>query len=130
MRIQTKQRIQHQKGQQNHLHVKKGDQVKILAGKDAGKTGTILEARPDENRVLVDGLNMVKRHTKGRSLPGAGNIPGGIIEKPAPLHVSNVQLICPNCSRPTRHAHKIGPDGKAVRACKHCGEMIGGGQGG
>ena len=125
MRIQTKQRIQHGKTTPNHLHVKKGDQVKVLAGKDAGKVGTVLEAIPTENRVLVEGVNIVKRHTKGRSMPGAGSIPGGIIEKPAPLQASNVMLICPSCSRPTRNGHKIGPDGKSVRACKHCGEMIG-----
>jgi large subunit ribosomal protein L24 len=126
MRIQTKQRIQHGKAKPNHLHVKKGDQVKVLAGKDAGKTGTVLEARPTEGRVVVEGLNMMKRHTKGRSVPGAGNIPGGIIEKPAPLQASNVQLICPHCGQATRHAHKIGPDGKSVRACKKCGETVAG----
>ena len=125
MRIQTKQHIQHGKSRQTKLHVKKGDQVKVLAGKDAGKTGAVLEAIPRENRVVVEGVNIVKRHTKGRSLPGAGNIPGGIIEKPAPLHVSNVQLVCPNCQKPTRAAHKTNPEGKNVRACKHCGEMIG-----
>ncbi len=87
--------------------------------------GIILRAMPAERRVLVEGVNIVKRHTKGRSLPGAGTIQGGIVEKPAPLHVSNVMLVCPNCERPTRNAHKIGPDGKSIRACKHCGEMIG-----
>jgi large subunit ribosomal protein L24 len=125
MRIQTKQHIQHGKSKQIFFHVKKGDEVKVLAGKDAGKTGTVLEALPSENRVVVEGLNLVKRHTKGRSVPGAGSIPGGIIEKPAALQASNVMLICPNCHQPTRHAHKIGPDGKSVRACKKCGEMIG-----
>ena len=127
MRIQTKQRIQHGKAETPKLHVRKGDRVKLLAGKDVGKTGTIIQAIPTENRVIVENLNMVKRHTKGRQLPGAGNIPGGIIEKPAPLHVSNVMLICPSCDKPTRNAHKIGPDGKSVRACKNCGEMIGAG---
>jgi large subunit ribosomal protein L24 len=125
MRIQTKQRILHGRKPVIKLHVRKGDRVKILAGKDVGKEGTILEAIPSENRVVVEGVNIVKRHTKGRSMPGAGNIPGGIIEKPAPLHVSNVMLICPNCNRPTRSAHKTDTDGKNVRACKNCGEMIG-----
>jgi large subunit ribosomal protein L24 len=125
MRLQTKQKIEHGKAKQNRLHVRKGDRVKILAGKDVGKTGTILQAIPSENRVVVEGINIVKRHTKGRQLPGAGGVPGGIIEKPAPITVSNVMLICPSCSQPTRSGHKIGPDGKSVRACKKCGEMIG-----
>jgi large subunit ribosomal protein L24 len=125
MRIQTKQKIRHGREQRNHLHVRKGDKVVILAGKDVTKRGTILQAIPRENRVIVEGVNIVKRHTKGRQLADAGNIPGGIIEKPAPIHVSNVMLVCPNCDKPTRHAHKTAPDGKSVRACKNCGEMIG-----
>jgi len=125
MRIQTKQNIQHGRVRSNRLHVRKGDRVKILAGKDVGKTGTIILAIPRENRVVVEGINIVKRHTKTRRLPNAGSIPGGIIEKPAPLHISNVMLICPSCGKATRTGHKIGPDGKSVRACKQCGEMIG-----
>jgi large subunit ribosomal protein L24 len=124
MRIQTKQKIRHGRAQKNHLHVKKGDRVKVIAGKDVTKTGVVLRAIPLENRVVVEGVNIVKRHTKGRQLPGAGEIPGGIIEKPAPLHISNVMLICPRCNQPTRSGHKIGPEGKSVRACKNCGEMI------
>ena len=125
MRIQAKQKIQHGRVVSNRLHVRKGDRVKVLAGKDIGKSGTIIQALPRENRVVVEGINIVKRHVKTRRLPNAGAIPGGIIDKPAPIHVSNVMLICPNCDRPTRSAHKIAPDGKSVRACKHCGEMIG-----
>src|SRR4051812_19787038 len=107
MRIQTKQRILHGRAPAAKLHVRKGDRVKILAGKDVGKIGTIIEARPKENRVIVEGINIVKRHMKSRHLPNAGSIPGGIIEKPAPLHASNVMLVCPSCSQPTRSAHKL-----------------------
>ena len=125
MRIQTNQRIQDKRAPVIKLHVRKGDRVKILAGKDVGKVGSIIEARPSERRVVIEGLNLVKRHTRAQRLPTGGNIPGGIIEKPAALHISNVMLICPSCSKPTRSGHKIAPNGKSVRACKHCGEMIG-----
>jgi large subunit ribosomal protein L24 len=90
------------------LKIKKGDLVQILAGKDRGKQGRILEARPKEGRVIVENLNMIKRHTRPRpmrnpSRMGAPQIqPGGIIEKAAPVQISNVMLVCPVCNRPTR----------------------------
>jgi large subunit ribosomal protein L24 len=90
------------------LKVKKGDLVQVLSGKDRGKRGRILEARPREGRVIVENLNMIKRHTKPRpmrnpSRMGAPQIqPGGVIEKAGPLPVSNVMLVCPVCNRPTR----------------------------
>jgi large subunit ribosomal protein L24 len=90
------------------LKIKKGDLVQILSGKDRGKQGRILEARPKEGRVLVENLNMIKRHTRPKpmrnpSRMGAPQIqPGGIIEKAAPVQVSNVMLVCPVCNRPTR----------------------------
>jgi large subunit ribosomal protein L24 len=90
------------------LKIKKGDLVQILAGKDRGKQGRILEARPSEGRVIVENLNMIKRHTRPRpmrnpSRMGAPQIqPGGIIEKAAPVQISNVMLVCPVCNRPTR----------------------------
>jgi large subunit ribosomal protein L24 len=90
------------------MKIKKGDLVQILAGKDRGKQGRILEARPDQGRVIVENLNMIKRHTRPRpmrnpSRMGAPQIqPGGIIEKAAPVQISNVMLVCPVCNRPTR----------------------------
>jgi large subunit ribosomal protein L24 len=90
------------------MKIKKGDLVQILSGKDRGKQGRILEARPNDGRVIVENLNMIKRHTRPRpmrnpSRMGAPQIqPGGIIEKAAPVQVSNVMLICPVCNRPTR----------------------------
>ena len=103
----------------NKLHVKKGDTVIILSGKDKGKQGKIIQAFPKKSQVLVEDVNKVKRHTK----PSVKSPQGGIIQKEMPLDVCKVQLICPNCNKPTRIAHKI-LDGKNSRCCKHCGEII------
>lgn len=108
------------------MHVKSGDEVLVIAGKDKGKRGKIKQAIPKEDRVVVEGLNMIKRHTRPRG-PGK---PGGIIDMEAPLHVSNVMLICPNCGRASRLGkrfleeldHKGRP--RKVRYCKACNEVI------
>ena len=90
------------------MKVKKGDLVQVLSGKDRGKQGRVLESRPKESRVIVENLNIIKRHTRPRpmrnpSRMGAPQIqPGGVIEKPAPIPVSNVMVVCPTCNRPTR----------------------------
>ena len=90
------------------MKISKGDTVHVLAGKDRGKQGRVLEARPREGKVIVENLNIVKRHTKPRPMKDASRMggtqvePGGVIEKPAPLPVSNVMLVCPVCNRPTR----------------------------
>ena len=90
------------------MKVKKGDLVQMLAGKDRGKQGRVLEARPDEQRVLVENLNMVKRHSKPKPIKnpsrmgGAQFSPGGVIDLAAPIPISNVMLVCPTCNRPTR----------------------------
>jgi large subunit ribosomal protein L24 len=90
------------------MRVKKGDLVQILSGKDRGKQGRVLEARPRERRVVVENLNVVKRHTKPRPVRNTSRMggpqvePGGVITKPAPLDVSNVMVVCPVCNRPTR----------------------------
>ncbi len=90
------------------MRVKKGDLVHVLQGKDRGKQGRVIEARPDERRVIVENLNVVKRHQRPRpirqrsGIGGAQIEPGGILEKPAPLPVSNVMVVCPTCNRPTR----------------------------
>ncbi|MBM3464591.1 MAG: 50S ribosomal protein L24 [Armatimonadetes bacterium] len=105
-------------------HVRKDDTVVVLAGKDRGKKGKVLEVLPEKSRVLVEGINVVKRHTK----PRPPRFPqGGIVEKPMPLAASNVMLVCPRCSKPTRQAHKpVDQDGdtRNVRVCKKCGEEI------
>ncbi|HEX2171189.1 MAG TPA: 50S ribosomal protein L24 [Dehalococcoidia bacterium] len=101
----------------NTLHVKRDDTVMVIAGKDKGKTGKIRRAFPKENRVLIEGVNITKRHMKAR--PGVAQ--SGIIEREAPIHVSNVMLICQNCNRPTRTGHQFQPDGAKDRVCKRCG---------
>ncbi|TCP52280.1 LSU ribosomal protein L24P [Tumebacillus sp. BK434] len=102
------------------LHVKKGDQVVVLTGKDKGKKGRILEAYPSEQRVLVEGVNIVKRHTK----PNATNQQGGIIEKEAAIHVSNVAIVDPKTGGATRIGKKILNDGTKVRYAKKSGEVL------
>ena len=108
------------------MHVKTGDEVLVITGKDKGKRGKIREALPADNRVVVEGLNIIKRHTKARG-PGK---PGGIIEKEAPIQASNVMLICPQCGRASRTGHRFLEEtdhkGRArkVRVCKACDENV------
>jgi large subunit ribosomal protein L24 len=104
----------------NKLHVKKDDKVFVITGKDKGKTGRVLEAYPRENRVLVEGVNMIKKHQK----PNQENPQGGIITKEAPIHVSNVMLIDPKSGKPTRIGYKTLENGKKVRIAKKSGEVI------
>lgn len=101
------------------LHVKKGDTVVVLSGKDKGKEGKIISAMPKAGKVVVEGVNKVKRHSK----PSLKVPQGGIITKEMPLHVCKVQLICPACNKPTRIGHKD-VNGKNSRVCKKCGEVI------
>ncbi len=102
------------------MHVKTGDMVKVIAGKDKGKTGRILKAFPKQQRVLVEGINMVKKHTK----PSQANPQGGIIEQEAPIHVSNVMPLDPKTGEPTRVGYKVLPNGKKVRIAKKSGEPL------
>lgn len=105
----------------NHkLHVKKDDKVVVITGKDKGKKGRVIAAFPRENRVLVEGVNMVKRHTK----PSQANPQGGIINKEAPIHASNVMLVDPKTGLPTRIGYLIQADGTKVRVAKRSGEVI------
>ena len=108
------------------MHVKTGDEVLIIAGKDKGRRGKIKRSVPTEGRVVVEGLNIVKRHTKARG-PGK---PGGIIEKEAPLNSSNVMLICPSCGRASRTGHRFLEETdhkghpRMVRFCKSCDAVV------
>lgn len=102
------------------VHVRKGDTVKIIRGKDAGKKGKVLEVQPARNRVIVENVNKVKRHTR----PTQGAPQGGIVEREAPIHASNVLLVCGRCNEPTRLGRKFLEDGKKVRYCKKCGEVV------
>ena len=117
------------------MKVRKGDVVQILSGKDRGKQGRVIEARPRERRVIVENLNVVKRHTRPKPVKdssrmgGPSIIPGGVIDKPAPLPVGKVMVVCPVCNRPTRLGTKLkeSKDGQIkVRVCRRadCGEEI------
>lgn len=101
------------------LHVKKGDTVLVLSGKDKGKQGKIVEALPKKAKVVIEGVNQVKRHTK----PSQANPQGGIITKEAPINASKVMLVCPACKKATR-IKKTKVAGVTVRVCKKCGEVI------
>ena len=101
------------------MHVKKGDKVKVISGKDKGQVGTILEAYPKKDRVLVEGVNMIKKHSK----PSNDNPQGGIITKEAPIHVSNVMQLDPKTGEPTRVGYKM-VDNKKVRIAKKSGEPL------
>ena len=98
------------------LNLKKGDEVVVLAGKDIGRRGTITRVEPGANRVIVDGINMVKRHTK----PRGQVMQGGIIDKEMPIHVSNVALWCKECGA-TRAGYRFADDGTKHRICRKCG---------
>ncbi|WP_018924661.1 50S ribosomal protein L24 [Salsuginibacillus kocurii] len=104
---------------QPKLHVKTGDKVKVISGKDKGKEGVILQAYPSNQRVLVEGINMIKKHAK----PSQENPQGGILEQEAPVHVSNVMPIDPKTNEPTRVGKKE-EDGKKVRIAKKSGEAL------
>lgn len=105
----------------NKLKVKKGDEVVVIAGKDKGKKGKIVKVIPDESRVIVDGINMIKRHTKPSRTSA-----GGIVAKASPLHVSNVMLLDPKSGKGTRVGYKTLQDGKKVRVARKSGEVING----
>ncbi len=100
-------------------YLKKNDRVQVMAGKDKGKVGKILAIDLKKGRAVVEDANIVKRHTR----PGPGT-QGGIVEKPASIHISNLQLICPKCTDPVRIGFKLLEDGKKVRVCRKCGEII------
>ena len=118
------------------MKIKKGDTVQMLSGKDRGKQGRVLEARPRDNKVIVENLNMMKRHQKPRPIRDASRMggtqiaPGGIIDRPAAVSVSNVMLVCPTCKLPTRIGYRFkeakGGQQVKVRVCKRdgCGQEL------
>jgi large subunit ribosomal protein L24 len=105
--------------QGNKLRVKKGDQVVIITGKDNKKSGKVLRILTKKERVLVEGLNLIKKHTRAR-----GNQPGGIEEKESPIHISNVMLFCAKCQKPVRVKKSVLENGDKVRVCCKCGEAF------
>ena len=101
--------------------IRKNDTVSVNTGKDSGKRGRVLKVLPGSNRLIVEGVNMIKRHTRPNP---QRNIKGGIIEREAALHASNVQLVCPECSEVTRIGHRILGDGRKVRVCRKCEGVV------
>ena len=101
-------------------HIKKDDKVKVIAGKEKGKIGKALKVLSEQERVVVENVNFVKRHTR----PGGKTPRGGIVEKEAPIHWSNLMLMCDKCINPIRVKMQRLEDGKKVRACRKCGELI------
>ena len=102
------------------LKIKKGDRVYVLTGKDRGKTGEVMRAIPTTGKVIVDGVNVAKKHQK----PTRATQQGGIIDKDMPLHVSNVAIICSGCDAPTRVGYRFEADGTKVRVCRKCKKDI------
>ena len=102
------------------FYIKKDDKVKVISGKDNGKIGKVLKVIQKKNRILVENINVVKRHSK----PSAQSKQGGIVESEAPIHRSNVMLMCNKCMAPARIKRRRLEDGKKVRTCKKCDEII------
>jgi large subunit ribosomal protein L24 len=102
------------------MSIRKGDEIVVITGKDKGKRGRVERVMSEKNRVIVEGVNMVKRHLRKQP----GSLQAGIIDKPAPLDRSNVMLVCPNCSNPSREGRSTLPSGSHVRVCKKCGEIV------
>jgi large subunit ribosomal protein L24 len=102
------------------MKIRKDDEVLVIAGRERGKAGKVRQAFPRENRVVVEGINMVKRHMKPRGMARQA----GIISREAPLHASKVMLLCPKCRKPTRVGIRLSEDGDRIRFCKRCQEVI------
>ena len=104
----------------NSMNIKKGDTVRVLSGKDKGKEGQVVRSLPSKQRVVVEKVNMVKKAMR----PTQQNPQGGIMSVEAPIHVSNVMVVCPECKQPTRVSHRVNEAGKKVSVCKKCGKDI------
>jgi len=101
--------------------IRRGDQVRVMTGRDKGKVGRVLSVNPAKRTVTVEHANIIKRHTRANP---SKNVKGGILEKEGPIQVSNVMLLCPGCNKHTRAGHKLMPDGTKVRVCRRCGTTL------
>jgi len=101
--------------------IRKNDTVVVTVGKDSGKRGRVLRVLPEGNRLIVEGVNIIKRHTRPNPQK---NVKGGIVEREASLHASNVQLVCPECNKMTRLGRKVLADGRKVRVCRKCEGVV------
>src|ERR1700730_14722375 len=113
--------LRHERAERKTINIRKGDNVRVIAGKDAGKSGRVLSIDAKKNRVVVEHVAIVKRHTRPNP---AKNIKGGIVEKEAGINVSNVMVICASCGKHTRIGHTVLPDGTKARSCKRCGGTL------
>ncbi|AEX85285.1 50S ribosomal protein L24 [Marinitoga sp. 1135] len=102
------------------MKVKKGDLVRVISGKDKGKEGKVLRVMPKLNKIIVENVNIVKKHQR----PTQQLREGGIIEQPAPIYANKVMVVCPNCGKPTRVGYRVLEEGKKVRVCRKCNEII------
>ena len=102
------------------MHIRKNDSVMVVTGRERGKTGKVLRVMPDRDRAVIERVNMVKRHAKARG----PQQPGGIVEKEAPIRLSNIMLMCDKCNAPVRTGRKIMGDGDKARVCRRCGDPI------
>jgi large subunit ribosomal protein L24 len=102
------------------LNIKKGDTVQVISGKDRGATGKVILTMPKEDRVLVEGVNRIKKHTR-ITTNQRGAQSGGIVTQEAPVHASNVMVVCPSCNKPSRVGHRKDETGRNVRICRRCG---------
>ena len=103
------------------INIRKGDNVRVMAGRDAGKSGRVLSVNPRKNTVIVEHANIIKRHTRPNP---AKNIKGGIVEKEGPVHASSVMIVCSGCGKHARIGHNVLPDGSKARVCKRCGATL------
>jgi large subunit ribosomal protein L24 len=101
--------------------IRKGDQVRVMSGRDRGKMGRVLSVDPHRRTVTVEHANIIKRHTRANP---SKNVKGGIVEKEGPIRISNVLLVCASCAKHTRLGHKLMPDGTKVRICRRCGTTL------
>ncbi len=101
------------------VHVKKGDTVAVISGKDRGAQGKVIQAMPQQHRVLVEGVNRIKKHTRVTTNQ-RGAQSGGIVTQEAPVHASNVQVVCPHCNKRSRVGHRTNDEGRKVRVCRRC----------
>jgi large subunit ribosomal protein L24 len=104
-----------------HTPIRRNDTVVVTAGRDSGKRGRVLKVLPDRNRLIIEGVNTIKRHTKPNPQK---NIKGGIVEREASLHASNAQIVCPECGKPTRVGRQVLTDGRKVRICRKCEGVV------
>ena len=113
--------LRHERPERHTVSIRKGDQVRVMAGPDAGKSGRVLSIDAKKNRVVVEHVAIIKRHTRPNP---SKNIKGGIVEKEAAIHVSNVMVVCGSCGKHTRIGHTVLPDGTKTRSCKRCGGTL------